>query len=83
MTEGTNETHPGKNKQFTEDTRIVVTDPLEVDEVFLEAMADTDLMRIEYGEEGDIIENCEIDPRVLRSAMFLYSSMERTRHDWR
>ncbi|RQH02318.1 hypothetical protein [Natrarchaeobius oligotrophus] len=71
------------HKRITEETQIDISQPLDIDEMFLEAMADTDMLHFEYDEDDDVITRCEIDPRVLRSAMFLYSSMERTPHDWR
>lgn len=71
-----------EHRRFTEETQLRVTESFAVDEVFLASLEDEDVMTIEYGDDGDI-ERCEIDPRILRSAMFLYSSMERTKHDWR
>lgn len=73
----------GTKKRITEETRITVTDPFELDDVFLRAVEDSNLMHAEYADDGQTVETFEIDPRVLRSVMFLYSSQERTRHGWR
>lgn len=70
-------------KRITEETLICVTDPFELDDVFLRTVEESNLMHAEYAEDGETIERFEIDPRILRSVMFLYSSQERTRHDWR
>lgn len=70
-----------QERRFTADTEITLSGELELDDVFVESMADTDVLDIEI--DGDLVTRCEIDPRVLRSAFFLYASMERTQHDWR
>lgn len=69
-------------RAITPETEIRVTDPFELDEVFLSAVSESNLLDVEYGDDGEIA-RFEIDPRVLRSVMFLYASQERTRHDWR
>lgn len=70
-----------QKRRFTADTEITLSGELELDDVFVESMAETDVLDIEI--DGDLVTSCKIDPRVLRSAFFLYASMERTRHDWR
>lgn len=70
-------------KRITGETQIRVTDPFDLDDVFLRTVEESNLMHAEYAEDGETIERFEIDPRILRSVMFLYSSQERTRHDWR
>jgi len=72
-----------KKKRITGDTEIRVTDEFELDDVFLRTVEESNLMTAEYSDDGGTVERFEIDPRVLRSVMFLYSSQERTRHDWR
>lgn len=74
---------PQSKKRITEETQIRVTDSLDLDDVFLRTVEESNLMHAEYADDGETIERFEIDPRVLRSVMFLYSSQERTRHDWR
>lgn len=71
----------GAKKRFTPETSIGLLEESEIDDVYLQTVEEHDLMRVEY--DGDEVVECTIDPRILRSALFLYSSMERTRHDWR
>ena len=54
----------------------------DLDDVFLETVSSSNLMEVEFGEDGDV-DSFRIDPRVLRSVLALYSAQERTRHDWR
>lgn len=70
-----------RKRRFTADTEITLSGELELDNIFLESMAETDVLDIEI--DGELVTRCEIDPRVLRSAFFLYASMERTQHGWR
>lgn len=71
----------GTTKRFSRETSIELLEEAEIDDTYLQTVEEHDLMRIEY--DGDEVVECAIDPRVLRSALFLYASMERTRHDWR
>ena len=69
-------------RTITAETEIRVTDDFDLDDVFLETISSSNLMEVEFGENGDV-ESFRIDPRVLRSVLALYSAQERTRHDWR
>ena len=70
-------------RRITPETAIRVTDDFDLDEIFLETVETSNLMHAEYADDGETIDRLEVDPRVLRSVMTLYSAQERTRHDWR
>lgn len=70
-------------RRITPETAIRVTDAFDLDEIFLETVEESNLMHAEYAADGETIDRLEVDPRVLRSVMTLYSAQERTRHEWR